>query len=222
MTMTDGSEVGDDMAAGRDVPRGRLMRVARYFLRIVGFFILAGIAAFGCGFLLFYQHVASMKAPAAPKADAIVVLTGGYQRVDVGVRLLSGGAAGRLLISGVNPSTTGSHLQRLTRGPADLFACCVDLGHDALDTAGNASETVRWIKAHHFSTVILVTNNYHMPRSMAELHRVDAQTTLIPYPVEDGLTLSDISKNPLMLRTLASEYVKFLLVQSRDWTGITL
>jgi len=219
--MMNEADVGEDLATGRGVPRGRLFRVARYFLRIVGFAILSLIVAFAGGFLLFYAQVASMQRPVDPKADAIVVLTGGYQRIDLGVELLSGGAGKRLLISGVNPATTGNHLRRLTRGSTGLFDCCVDIGHDALDTAGNASETVRWIRAHHYRRVILVTNNYHMPRSLAEIRRADSLSDFIPYPVENGLSIADIGQNPLLLRTLASEYVKFLLVQSRDWTGLT-
>lgn len=218
----NGTDVSEEISSGRDVPRGRLIRLARYFLRLVGFGILAAIVAFAGGFLIFYLHVASMKPPANPKADAIVVLTGGYQRIDLGVQLLANGAGERLLISGVNPATTGNHIRLLTKSSAGLFECCVDIGHDALDTAGNASETTRWIKAHNYRNIILVTNNYHMPRSLAEIRRADDHTNFIPYPVEDGLSLSDIVQNPLLLRTLASEYVKYLLVQSRDWTGITL
>ena len=220
--MANGIELGEDMKSGRDYPRGRIMRLARYFLRAIGFAILAGIAAFAVGFLIFYQHVASMKPPLNPKADAIVVLTGGYQRIDLGVQLLVNGAGQRLLISGVNPATSGNHLRLLTRSTADLFECCVDLGHDALDTVGNASETARWIKTHNYKTVILVTNNYHMPRSLAEIRRADDHSEFIPYPVESSLSLTDISQNPLLLRTLVSEYVKYLLVQSRDWTGIRI
>jgi uncharacterized SAM-binding protein YcdF (DUF218 family) len=220
--MTNGVDIGEDVGTGREISRGRVIRVARYFLRIVGFAVLAPIIAFVVGFLIFYQQVASMKPPLNPRADAIVVLTGGYQRIDLGVQLLQSGAGQRLLISGVNPATSGNHIRLLTKSSAGLFKCCVDLGHDALDTAGNASETARWIKSHHYKSVILVTNNYHMPRSLAEIRRADDHSDFIPYPVENGLSLSDISQNPLLLRTLASEYVKFLLVQSRDWTGITI
>jgi uncharacterized SAM-binding protein YcdF (DUF218 family) len=220
--MTNGVDVSEELSTGREFPRGRLVRIARYFLRIVGFGILAAIGAFAGGFLIFFGQVASMKPPVNPKADAIVVLTGGYQRIDLAVQLLESGAGQRLLISGVNPATTSNHLRLLTKSSAGLFKCCVDLGHDALDTAGNAAETARWIKAHNFKSVILVTNNYHMPRSLAEIRRADDRSDFIPYPVEEGLSLNEISQNPMLLKTLASEYVKYLLVQSRDWTGITI
>ena len=40
-----------------------------------------------------------------PHADAIVVLTGGPERVDIALRLLSTGAADRLLVSGAGEKT---------------------------------------------------------------------------------------------------------------------
>ena len=179
-------------------------------------------ALFAGGFLIFYQHVASMSPPDKPKADAIVVLTGGYQRIDQAVELLQNGAGGRLLISGVNPATTGNHIRLLTRSPDDLFACCVDIGHEALDTTGNATETARWIRSRGFKSIILVTNNYHMPRSLAELERTDHGTRFIAYPVPTDVSPSELVRNPLLLRTLAAEYVKYLLVVSRDWTGFSV
>lgn len=205
------------------IPRQRLaVRVAHHILRVFGFLLITAIALFAGGFLVFYQHVATIHPPLDPKADGIVVLTGGYQRIDQAVELLGKGAGRRLLISGVNPATTGNHIRLLTRGPGDLFECCVDIGHDALDTTGNATETARWIRENAFKSVILVTNNYHMPRSLAELERTDRGTKFIPYPVATDLSFAEITRNPLLIRTLAAEYVKFLLVISRDWTGISI
>ena len=52
----------------------------------------------------------------------------------------------------------------------DLFDCCVDLGYQALDTAGNARETRDWAREHNITrSLIVVTSNYHMPRALAEL-----------------------------------------------------
>jgi uncharacterized SAM-binding protein YcdF (DUF218 family) len=220
--MTGDASLGEDVNNGV-VPRQRLaVRVAHHILRLFGFLLLTAIALFAGGFLVFYQHVATIQPPADPKADAIVVLTGGYQRIDHAVELLGKGAGRRLLISGVNPATTGNHIRLLTRSPGDLFECCVDIGHDALDTTGNATETARWIRENAFKSVILVTNNYHMPRSLAELERTDHGTRFIPFPVETDLSFAEMTRNPLLIRTLAAEYVKFLLVVSRDWTGISI
>lgn len=220
--MTHDAGFEDPAERGVIEHRGLGIRVARYILRVFFYLFITTVAFFIGGFAIFYQHVAGLTPPRDPKADAIVVLTGGYQRIDQAVELLQKGAGRRLLISGVNPATTGNHIRLLTRSPDDLFACCVDIGHDALDTTGNATETARWIRSRGYRSVILVTNNYHMPRSLAELERTDHGTTFLAYPVPTDVSPSELVRNPMLVRTLAAEYVKFLLVVSRDWTGFSV
>jgi len=220
--MTHDAGFEDPAKRGAIEHRGLGIRVARHILRVFFYLIITALALFLGGFAIFYQHVASLAPPKDPKADAIVVLTGGYQRIDQAVTLLEQGAGERLLISGVNPATTGNHIRLLTRSPNDLFECCVDIGHEALDTTGNATETARWIRSRGYKTIILVTNNYHVPRSLAELERTDHGTRFIAYPVSTDVSPSELVSNPLLIRTLAAEYVKFLLVVSRDWTGISV
>ncbi|MBX9455269.1 MAG: YdcF family protein [Rhizobium sp.] len=219
---THGAGFRDPADRGAIERRGLGIRVARHVLRVFFYLIITMIALFAGGFIIFYQNVATMDHPANPRADAIVVLTGGYQRIDRAVELLQAGAGTRLLISGVNPATTGNHIRLLTRSPGDLFQCCVDIGHDAQDTTGNATETARWIRDRGYKSIILVTNNYHMPRSMAELQRTDHGTRFIAYPVPTDVSPSELVRNPLLVRTLAAEYVKLLLVVSRDWTGFSI
>jgi uncharacterized SAM-binding protein YcdF (DUF218 family) len=220
--MTHDAGFEDPAERGAIEHRGLGIRVARQILRVFFYLIITALALFLGGFAIFYQHVASLAPPKDPKADAIVVLTGGYQRIDQAVTLLEQGAGERLLISGVNPATTGNHIRLLTRSPDDLFECCVDIGHEALDTTGNAAETARWIRSRGYKSIILVTNNYHVPRSLAELERTDHGTRFIAYPVSTDVSPSELVSNPLLIRTLAAEYVKFLLVVSRDWTGISV
>ena len=52
-------------------------------------------------------------------------------------------------------------------------------GLDALDTIGNAREAVNWIHARGYRHVLVVTNNYHMPRSIAELTKAFAKFLFI-------------------------------------------
>ncbi len=172
---------------GKWLERAARRRQSRSLLRKVlrrGFFVLlAFLTVFIAGFLQFADTVASLQPPATPKADAIVVLTGGFQRIDQAVDLLKLGAGKRLLISGVHPSTTRSQIRRNTQSSADLFKCCVDIGHAAIDTIGNATETSLWIRNRGYRTILVVTNNYHMPRSLLELRRARPETEFIAYPV---------------------------------------
>ena len=68
------------------------------FTAVVPWLILLAGAAGTAGFLHFAETVAALETPRAPKADAIVVLTGGYQRIDRAIDLLKNGAGERLLI----------------------------------------------------------------------------------------------------------------------------
>ena len=186
--------------------------------------IMAGvlaIAAFFGGFLWFADSVTSLKTPDGVKADAIVVLTGGYQRIEQALGLLRDGAGRRLLISGAHPSTTPGQIRKVTQGSADLFECCVDIGYDAIDTIGNANETARWIHDHGYKSVLVVTNNYHMMRSLHELRRADPETEFIAYPViNSDLTRKAWFAEPDVLRTMLSEYGKVVLATFRDWLGL--
>ena len=68
--------------------------------------------------------------------------------------------------------------------PARVFACCVDLGHEAVDTRSNADETANWVRTHGYGTVRLVTSDWHMARAALELrHALDGTVEVIPDPV---------------------------------------
>jgi uncharacterized SAM-binding protein YcdF (DUF218 family) len=186
-------------------------------LRTAAFAALSSALLFLAGFALFATHVSEMATPADPGgADAIVVLTGGQSRIGAAIDLLRSGKGRRLLISGVHPSADRDALSDATGGDRALFSCCVDIDHVALDTVGNAEESARWIRDHGYGRVILVTNNYHMPRSLLELRRLTGALDLDPYPVVNsrnggGGWMTD----PDALRVLFTEYNKYLLALAR-------
>ncbi|QND50322.1 YdcF family protein [Rhizobium lusitanum] len=193
----------------------------RRFLRWGGFAFVFLVAIVFGGFLHFADSIATLRPPLEPKADAIIVLTGGYQRIDQAVELLRTGAGNRLLISGAHPTTTPSQIRKLTQSPANLFNCCVDIGYDAIDTIGNAREAAKWIHARGYKSILVVTNNYHMPRSLAELKYVDPGTDFIPYPVVNSdLKTKNWFTDPNALRTMIYEYAKVLLAGARNVTGL--
>jgi uncharacterized SAM-binding protein YcdF (DUF218 family) len=202
-------------------PDGTVRRSAlRRFLRWGGFSLIFLLAVVFGGFLHFADSITTLKPPLDPKADAIVVLTGGYQRIDQAVELLRTGAGNRLLISGVHPTTTRAQIRKMTQSPANLFSCCVDIGYDAVDTIGNAREAAKWIHSKGYKSVLVVTNNYHMPRSIAELKYVDPATDFIPYPVVNSdLKSTNWFTDPNALRTMLFEYGKVLLAGARNLTG---
>jgi uncharacterized SAM-binding protein YcdF (DUF218 family) len=174
---------------------------------------------FWLGLVGFAENIRTSRPPTPlPEADAIVALTGGTRaRLDEGMRLLAEGRGRRLLISGVNPKVKDAELAALLTGPPELFACCVDLGRYAEDTLGNAAETAAWARRNSFSRIILVTDDYHLPRSLAELRTALPEADLIGYPVATRLATENVWQRDLgAAGELATEYVKFLLVRARE------
>jgi uncharacterized SAM-binding protein YcdF (DUF218 family) len=186
--------------------------------RRVLFIVVASIGAVLIGgFIGFARDATDATPPSDPHADGIVVLTGGAARIDGALQLLAEGRAGRLLISGVNRVVTPRILADTLAGDKrDDLACCVDLGHAARDTIGNALETRQWAERRGFNSLIVVTSNYHMARSMTELATAMPGVRLIPFPVTNpDLHLGEWWRDPSALGLLAREYAKYLYAKAR-------
>lgn len=163
------------------------------------------------GFTIFLSFATTQNARELVSAHAIVAFTGGPQRIEKAVELLSEGKAKRLLISGVNTETSRRDLRRRLPQYARFFQCCIDLGHVAMNTIGNASETKNWMQKKGFSSLIVVTASYHMPRSLVELRSAMPNIKLIPYAVHSKhINLNSIWTHPDALWLLFKEYVKTL------------
>lgn len=210
----DASGVGPGLGLEATARRRRLPA----FLRASGIAIACFLILFVGGFAAFATHVSRLSTPEnPPAADAIIVLTGGQARLDAAIGLLKSGKGERLLISGVHPSTSSKMLQATTGGDKALFSCCVDIDHAALDTIGNAEESVKWVRTHAYGKVILVTNNYHMPRSLLEMGRLLDREELDPYPVVNAnLENGGWMVRPDALRVLFTEYNKYLVALARS------
>jgi uncharacterized SAM-binding protein YcdF (DUF218 family) len=178
--------------------------------------LTAFVAALGLGYLSFARSVEAARPPAPlPEADAIVALTGGSaERLSTAMQLLEEGRGRRMLVSGVNPRVPDREVHALLKGPDELIACCVDLGRQAEDTLGNASETAAWAARNGFSRIIVVTDDYHMPRSLAELRVAMPATQLIPYPVPTAI--HGWRRDPGGAARLGGEYVKYLIIRARE------
>ncbi len=194
-------------------PEDVFFRCTLFVLLFAAFF---AAFVFVAGFVLFATYVSSLTVPAnQTKADAIIVLTGGQYRLGVALGLLKADKGNRLLISGVHPAVTRRQLQLATGTDKTLFHR-VDIDSVALDTIGNAEESAKWVESHNYGRVILVTNNYHMPRSLMEMERLLCNATLQPYPVVHS-KLYDRSwlTNHEAFRMLFTEYNKYLLALAR-------
>jgi uncharacterized SAM-binding protein YcdF (DUF218 family) len=210
--MATSSHAGVDAVAARPTGRARWPRTL-LFLALGA--LLTGLVG---GFFIFAASVVGAKPPPDPRADGIVVLTGGAARIDGALQLLAEGRGQRLLISGVNPAVTRKELaSTLDDGVRKMLACCVDLDREAQDTAGNATETRQWAKRKGFTSLIVVTSDYHIVRSMVELAEAMPDMRLIAYPVSNpDLHLEDWWHRPDAFALLLREYGKFLLAETRQ------
>ena len=119
-------------------------------------------------------HLLSLRDPAPPSrsADAIFVLTGGEGRIQEGFRAWSGGAARELYILGVG---RGVPITRFVPEGSRISAEALSHVHvegwseNTLENAFSAKSAVGEGK---YSTVILVTSDYHVPRAYLAFRKV--------------------------------------------------
>jgi uncharacterized SAM-binding protein YcdF (DUF218 family) len=146
-----------------------------------------------------------------PRADGIVALTGGANRVETALRLLAEGRAEWLLVSGIGPGPDLASLAKRSLVDAAPLAARIELGRQATSTRGNAAETAAWVRAKDIHSLIVVTAWYHMPRALTELGRAVPGVVLYPSPVEpEGSHPPDLAMVWAMARLLAEEYSKYL------------
>jgi len=185
--------------------------------RLVLLAIAVAVIAFIWGF---WHFATTVRAPAEdpPRADAIVALTGGsMERLATGVRLLKEHKGERLFISGVNRLVTDDELFHALNIDRATARCCVDLGRSAEDTLGNASETAAWARERHYRRLILVTDDYHMPRADAELQLAMPEAHIYRYPVRTRWTDPRIWRSDVLAAVrVGAEYVKFLIIRGRE------
>ena len=165
------------------------------------------------GFGLFVTQLPSQVEDRLTHTDAIVVLTGGSERLSTGIGLLDGGLADRLFVTGVHKGVATAEILRVAHMeiPKELVAR-IELGHSADDTLGNAEETLAWVRANQIHSLRLVTADYHMRRSLWEFHQAMPEIQIIPHPVFPEHTRTGRWGYPMLL---AGEYTKYTVAVIR-------
>ena len=157
---------------------------------------------YALGFALFAVTLGGPAAADTPPTLAIIVLTGGKGRIERGVAMLASGEGKRMLIAGADPSVTKADLVARMGGSKRLFACCVDLGSESVDTRSNADEAKRWLDRRGLTSLRLVTSDWHMRRAGFEFRHTLGKSYRL---VEDSV------RTQPQLTTLFGEYNKFVL-----------
>ncbi len=183
--------------------------------------MFACAALWGGGLVWFSQQIPRSVEDPLAVTDAIVVLTGGAGRMSKGLELLAQGRANKLFVSGVYRGVDVAEILRMSRRAPEKLECCVELGHDAFDTVGNARETARWMRGDEFRSLRLVTANYHMPRSLAAFRRAMPDAVLVPHPVFlEHVRIDAWWRSPGTAVLIAGEFTKYLISAVRPpWLG---
>lgn len=201
----------------------------------------------------FFAYLLDMDQPSEfhGKADAIIVLTGGKNRIPEALELLNDKKADLLLISGVGQGVT---LDDLTNGNQD-FTPAKDpavssiahvktyqnsdkqwlyLDYNPTTTKENALFTRQWVQQKKIKSLYLVTANYHMARSLREFQERMPGVTIYPQPVKrmnpfdwkwinnDTLRYLFIAEYHKLLGTWVSYGIKALLIKLGTYPKDTL
>ncbi len=178
--------------------------------KFILFSIFSFLLVWGIGLCFFTYKINHYPTDIKEKTDAIVVLTGGRNRISEAVELLNKGLADKLFISGVEKNTS---LQAISETQdVELPAKKVLLEKRSTNTIENAIETQSWIKKNHISSIRLVTSNYHLPRSIQEFQYQNPDLKIIPHPVFSDFVAKKWWKKSRTFCLLANEYNKFLYV----------
>ena len=119
-------------------------------------------------------HLLSLRDPASPArpADAIFVLTGGEGRIQEGFRAWSAGAARELYILGAGRTVPATQIvPEGSRIPAEALAR-VHVEGWSVNTLENAFAAKSAVGERKYSSVILVTSDYHIPRAVLVFRKV--------------------------------------------------
>jgi len=175
-------------------------------------------AAWAIGLFWFAATIPAGVADPTTHTDAIVVLTGGSERIETGLKLLSDGLADRLYVSGVGGQLRHGDMLGLAVSDPRIGPR-IALG-TAANTPGNATETANWAHAADVHSIRLVTAGYHMRRSLLELSTAMPDVRIIPHPVFPPHVKTDWWRWPGTASLIAREYTKFLLTLLRQSLGI--
>jgi len=157
------------------------------------------------GFIWFYSNIVTSNSVIDKKYHAIIVLTGAKGRIDAGLQLLTNKYADQLFITGVGENTAlkdlSNNLSYFTLEQVNDLKSAIILGHKASSTEENAREAWQWAQQHKFKNIILVTSNYHMPRSLYLFTRIMPEVSITPHAV-----IADAN-----FQLLLTEYLKYSL-----------
>jgi len=169
------------------------------------------VVAVGYDFWAFIRIAYADNSALSDKYDAVVVLTGGFGRIDKGIELVRQKKADILFISGVNKVVSADYVKNVNGldGKVSLY-----LGYLARNTYENAAEVAAFVKENNIRSMVLVTSAYHIPRALYEFKVLDLDVKVALFRVfAGGKEDKKWWKNRKSLRLVVTEYCKYILIR---------
>jgi len=181
-----------------------MLRSRKLYLNL--FLFLAIILVIG--FIKFYYSIKNTTVYSNQNIQGIAILTGGKGRISEGIKLFLETQNSILLITGVDKKVDSEQIvpARLLKNPK-VF---IDKNSDT--TLDNANAIIQWATVNKITNVLVVTSDYHMPRSMLVLKKKSKKLNFYPYLVTSNIRLEEkLLKDSKVLRFMLEEYFKYLL-----------
>lgn len=179
-------------------------------------FIYAGFAflfwlfvIWSIGLIWFNYKINHYPEDSITKTDAIVVLTGGRNRIAEGIKLLNMNLADKLFISGVKKNVTVKAIEKQCGVKAQKPAK-IELGYQATNTVENAAEISSWVKKNKIKSLRFITSNYHILRGLEELSVYKMPIKIIAHPVYSERVAKKWWQSLGSFKLIVWEYNKFL------------
>ena len=124
----------------------------------------------------------------------------------------------KILVSGTGKGFTKLSLQKKLNSNfyLELIECCVELDGVSKDTYSNANETSKWVNKNKIKEILLITSNYHMPRSILEFNNIMPNLKILPYPIKpEQHKINEWLKSFETFSLVFIEYCKYIVSNIR-------
>ncbi len=172
-------------------------------------FIVLLLVIFLCiGFIKFYLSIKNYKDEGNINIQGIAVLTGGKGRIAEGIKIFREHPESYLIISGVDKSVETEEIIPLDflKNPR------VFIDKNSETTLDNAKEIIAWSYKNKIQDILIVTSDYHMPRSLLVLFKKGKGLNFYANPITSSIYFKkNLFRDSKLLQFLLVEYFKYLL-----------
>jgi uncharacterized SAM-binding protein YcdF (DUF218 family) len=192
------------------VNKERALINIKIFLKV----LLCFFSAWVFGLIVFFNQIPEVKSDDFHNSQAFVILTGGKQRLDIGIEMFVKSNAKYLLISGLDSKTVKSKVKykinRFNRKQGSKKQ--IIFGEIAHSTIQNAIETEIFMTLNNIVEASIITSNYHMPRVKYVFSTLlkDKQLHYLPIIHENFIKNGDYTTTS-SFKLVVNEYNKFIM-----------